>query len=364
MSRLRTGVVLALLLAAPWAGGSVRAADPPGAANAQVGATAEALFEEGRTLMKAKKYGEACAKLSASHRIDPALGTMLYLADCYEKNGQLASAWSMFTDAQAAAQQANQNDRALKAKLRIQNLVPKLVKLNITLAPENGPLKDVELKRDGIPVGAALLGTSVPVDPGDHTIEVSAAGKKPWSGTVSVPTKAGSVVAFVVPRLEDLPPPPPVEPDPPPTATATATAPPPPTVTAVVPTATAPPLPPPPDTTIRTVGFFVGGVGLAGVIVASALGLSAKSKNDQALDGHCDATTCKDMEGIALNNDAKSFAMGSTIAFIAGGAVLATGLGMIIYPSLAGTSERKATTAKPSADVVIGPGSLSVRGRF
>lgn len=363
----RTSLAAAALIAATAVAGLVRADDPPPAApNAQASATAEALFEEGRNLMKAKKYPEACAKLNASLRIDPAIGTMLYLADCYEKNGQTASAWSMFTDAVGAAQQAGQGERALKAKLRVQNLAPKLVKLNITLAPEDASVAGIELKRDGIVVGAALFGTAVPVDPGEHRIEVVAPGKKAWSGAVKVPEKAGSIIAFVVPRLEDLPPP---EPPPTPTvtatATATATAPPAPTVTAVVPTvtATAPPPPPPPDTTIRTVGFFVGGTGLAAAVIGSALGLAAKSKNDEALT-YCDAAFCREQKGIDLTNEAKSLAVGSTAVFILSGAAIATGLGMILYPSLSGPPSPKSAARKTTPELVVGPGMLTVRGRF
>lgn len=367
-ARFRTGLATAVLVAATAAAGLVRADDPPakpGAApNAQVSATAEALFEEGRVLMKAKKYGEACAKLNASLRIDPAIGTMLYLADCYEKNGQTASAWSMFSDAAGAAQQANQGERALKAKLRVQNLAPKLVKLNVTLAPEDSSVAGIELKRDGIVVGAALFGTAVPVDPGDHSIEVAAPGKKPWSGVVKVPEKAGSVIAFVVPRLEDLPPPPPVEPPPAPTVTATASvAPPPPPTATVAPTATVPPPPPPADTTVRTVGFFVGGTGLAGAVVAGALGLAAMAKNNEALK-YCEGAFCREQIGVDLTNEAKPLAVGSTVAFIVSGALAATGLGMIIYPSVSGPPDRKAASVRRSPEVVVGPGTLSVRGRF
>jgi serine/threonine-protein kinase len=363
-------LALTLCVAATAAGGRVYAGDPP-AQNAQVSATAEALFSEGRALLKEKKYAEACPKLAESLRIDPAVGTMLYLADCYEKNGQIASAWAMFSDAVSAAHNAGQSDRELKAKLRVQALGPKLVKLSLSPAPDNKATEGLELKRDGLVLGSALFGTAVPVDPGDHKIEVSAPGKKPWSGTVTVPSKAGTVIAFEVPRLEDLPPPPPPEP----TVTAVATTPPPPTASAPPPTPTVtatatvvapPPLPTAaPDTgSTRTIGFVVGAVGVVGLGVAGGLGLTAKSKNDEALSKYCTATTCADQKGIDLTNDAKSLATGSTVGFILGGVATAAGVALILYPSLSHPTAAPASAKAASAHLVVGPGSLSVRGRF
>ena len=335
---------------------------PQVGANAQVSATAEALFADGRALLKDKKYSEACPKLAESLRLDPAIGTMLYLADCYEKNGQTASAWAMFNDAANAAHNASQPDRELKAKLRVQALAKKLVKLSITPGPGTVGLPELEIKRDGVVIGPALFGVAAPVDPGDHKIEVSAAGKKPWSGVVTVPTKAGSSTAFTLPRLEDLPPPPPPEP----TVTATAVVPPPPTVTvAPTPTFTPPPLPtaPPPDTgSTRTIGLVVGSLGVAGVVVASVLGGLAKSKNDEALAKYCSGAFCSDEKGIVLTNDAKGLATGSTVAFVISGVAVAAGAALILYPSLAKPSQPAAP--KPAAQLVLGPGTLSVRGRF
>ena len=56
-------------------------------------AAAEALFSEGRSLASAGKCDEAIPKFQASQKLDPGIGTLLNLADCYEKVGRTASAW-------------------------------------------------------------------------------------------------------------------------------------------------------------------------------------------------------------------------------------------------------------------------------
>jgi len=52
------------------------------------------LFQKGVELMAIGKSAEACEKFDSSHQLDPALGTMLRLADCYERTGKTASAYS------------------------------------------------------------------------------------------------------------------------------------------------------------------------------------------------------------------------------------------------------------------------------
>src|SRR6478735_9605838 len=71
----RLGVVATLLFA------SARA----GAASPTDQAKAEALFDEGRRLLAAARFAEACPKFAESQRLDSALGTLLNLGDCYEK---------------------------------------------------------------------------------------------------------------------------------------------------------------------------------------------------------------------------------------------------------------------------------------
>src|SRR5437764_5986851 len=74
-------------------------------------ATAEALFEDGKRLASAGEYAAACPKFAASQKLDPAVGTALNLADCYEKLGRTACAWAEFRSAEAGARSIGSKDR-------------------------------------------------------------------------------------------------------------------------------------------------------------------------------------------------------------------------------------------------------------
>ena len=84
-------------------------------ASAQTGgagnrAAAEALFNEGRKLAASGKYADACPKFEASQKLDPGLGTLLNLAECYEKIGKTASAWAEYREAIPLARASGSKD--------------------------------------------------------------------------------------------------------------------------------------------------------------------------------------------------------------------------------------------------------------
>lgn len=72
-------------------------------------ARADALFEEGKAKLAAQQYAQACPLLAQSFELDPATGTLLALALCHERAGELESAIAEY---RSAAQRSRDEDRA------------------------------------------------------------------------------------------------------------------------------------------------------------------------------------------------------------------------------------------------------------
>src|SRR5262245_45036936 len=81
-------------------------------------ASAQAVFEDAKKLMAKGDYAAACPKFADSQQLDPAPGTQFNLANCYEKNGQTASAWATFKSAAASYKAHNRPDWETKARDR------------------------------------------------------------------------------------------------------------------------------------------------------------------------------------------------------------------------------------------------------
>ena len=304
--------LIAALIPASAKAGSPPRPPPPGAAVQPV-KDAEAQFNEGRRLVALGRYAEACPCFIASERIDHGVGTMLNLADCYEKNGQTASAWAGFRAAAEAANAEKQPDREDIAREREIALLPQLAHLAI-LPPQHGLPPGSEVHRDGILVSPWLWSSPVPVDPGDHVVVVAAPGKVDYSATVHVPKQPPLTIVARVPALQDRPAPPPKAP-----------------VTVA-----------PPPTTLHPrakVGLALVGLGAAGVVVGAILGVKAFGLKSDS-DMYCDGNDKCSPPGVDLRTRARAVGDASSIAFIAAGAAVVGGL--VLY----GTApERRALTA-------------------
>ncbi len=146
-------------------------------------AIAESLFIEGKKLMRQKKFEEACDKFSASHQIDPALGTLLNLAVCLEKMGKTASAWSKYSDVIARAKIKKDKSRESYARKRLKKLEPQLLYAKIVVSQE---VTDLIITLDGNVLPRQAWGTALPVDPGAHQLEAQAKGRITWSATMQI----------------------------------------------------------------------------------------------------------------------------------------------------------------------------------
>lgn len=187
-----------ITLAAALIGAAAIVAPAPAAhAQAEDQAAARALFAEGRALMKAGQYANACPKLEAARKLFTSAGILLNLADCHEKIGRTASAWTEFGEAAAVAKRTNRDDDAEEATRRQAALEPSLPHLTIRVAHA---VPGLGVKRDGAPIAPAAWGAALPVDPGAHEIRAEAAGFEPWTGSATVST-AGQVVTVDVPEL-------------------------------------------------------------------------------------------------------------------------------------------------------------------
>src|SRR5262249_55078258 len=151
---------------------------------------AAAAFDKATELEKQGKWADACPLYEASYRADPQIGVLLHLAICHEQIGKLASAFAEFTDAADLAK-SRHDPREQTARERAAALAAKLAKLYV--APPSKPIPGLVVTRDGVDI-TALVGTSVPVDTGEHEIAASAPGYTSWSTKITVAPKANAAV--------------------------------------------------------------------------------------------------------------------------------------------------------------------------
>lgn len=157
------------------------------------------LFEEGRAALKANDFLKACAAFSKSHQLQPALGVLLNLASCLEKQGKLGSAWMHFNEAITWAVRTHEGDREQFAREHAASLKPRVAWLALSAA------SDCEIVVDEAPPLALSprSPTSIPIDPGAHQIVARANGFEPWTTSVSV-YKEGTTVLVAVPALKAI----------------------------------------------------------------------------------------------------------------------------------------------------------------
>ena len=294
--------------------------------------------------MQEQRYAEACPKFDESRHLDLAVGTLLNLAVCYERGGKLApTAWSTFFDMAAKAEAAGQKDRARVAQARAAALAPRVSKIVIAVARD--ATHGIEVTRDGERVGQAQFGVEIPIDPGAHVVAASAAGKKPWS--TSARATEGRTSNVSVPELEPV------------AGSAEAE-----------PSGAVRPLPLRPS--LRTsrapwstaglarrqkvLALVCAGVGVIGLGIGAGFGIDSMSKHSDA-NSQCPDATCANSSGTARWHDAVTSGDVSTVAFVAGGVVLAGA-------AVPWVTAKSQPSAPSSVQMGLSWGSVHLRGTW
>jgi hypothetical protein len=138
-------------------------------------ARADVLFNTAKQLQTSGQVGDACPLFAKSNALAPGVGVELHLADCYERIGRTASAWQAFRDAEGLASDRGDEKRATLARARARALEPRLARL--TLVASGAPHPGWQVSVDGSLLPADRWNASLAVDPGDHTVVVSAPGQ-------------------------------------------------------------------------------------------------------------------------------------------------------------------------------------------
>jgi hypothetical protein len=267
-------------------------------------AAARPLFEEGRRLMKAGHYTEACPKLEAARQLYAGSGVLLNLGDCHEHTNRTASAWREFGEAAAAAAALGRHQEEVEANRRKALIEPRLSRVQVHVTTD---VPGLVITLDGKPVDHTTLSAAFPIDAGTHQWSASASGYVSWSST-SETVQPGTTLVLEVPDLK------PVPPEPPPAQTANAPGP-----DGKLPST---PLQVEPSSglgTQKVLSLVAGGLGVVGLGVGGALGLMAKAQDNTAAGETGPAHHTDSVSAVSKANVA-------TGVFIAGGALAATGV--------------------------------------
>ncbi|MFO0547160.1 MAG: hypothetical protein U0271_02165 [Polyangiaceae bacterium] len=296
--------------------------------SADAKANAQILFDRGLRLHESGNFELACPLFAESMRLDPGLGTLLWLSDCYEQLGKIASAWAGFTEAEQLAKQRGQAEREKKAHDRATALAPRLSMLRIVVAEEAKAI-GIVVKRNGVVIGDASWDQLLPVDPGPQKLEAEAPGYKRWTFTIDIPLGPSESVQEI-PMLEKAP----------------------------IEKPAAPPSSVDGDA-MRISGIAIGATGLASLLLGAGFGIHAVIAYNDALDTciNGDIHNCTD-EGVSLQQSASRSALISTVSITIGSVAVAGGV--LLYFLAPASAPSKPEPQKQAKGPTLDPSKVTV----
>jgi hypothetical protein len=264
-------------------------------------AAAESAYEKAKALADAGNFAAACPLFDASFRADPALGTLLNLADCNEHLGKTATAWAQFREllerankraaieTEPGARDKNA-ERIRYATAHGAALEPRLMRIKI-VAP-GAAVANLVVKLDDTDA-TGLVGIDVPADPGRHALSAAAPGRAPWQTEVTLRDEGKTVAVTLF-----------AEPPPPPTVVTEAPA----ARTGL--------------SGLRKLSIALAVVGVAGLAYGTAEGVNGDNLEHES-DKACPKVTPCTGAGLQENVNARNAALQANIGFAVGGALAA-----------------------------------------
>jgi len=339
LNTLFTSTTCALLLSV-LSPSLARAAEPTAADRA----TARTLAQEGYVALSTKDYPTAIDRYTRALSLVHAPTLLRDLARAQAGIGRLVEAhenYSLIIREGVAADAPPPWAKAVDdAKVEIAAIASRLAWVTITVTGPAHPRVTI----DGVPIGEGSLDVKRPENPGRHEVRAMAQGYYTAKKAVSLHEGESVKIAF---ELEDAPPDAAPKDEELSGKVSVAT---------VVDPAWRKPV---------TIGAFA--LGGAGIVVGSIAGIVAMSKHNQ-LAAVCPNTSCKP----AYQSDNDSYhavGMVSTIAFVAGGLGVGTGVVLLLVKPqvlVQQPSDRDRTPAKTSFmwSPFVGLGKAGVEGTF
>jgi hypothetical protein len=145
-----------------------------------------------------------CPKIEEAAKVDKTLGTLLGVAECEERSGRVASAWTHWGEAAALAEKTR-DPRAALAGQRRDALAKRLPKIQLDVPAGKSGL---DVYRDDVRIDPASYNVPLPGDPGPHVVTVRRGAEVLRSQQVNATEGQISRVSFDLAAIERAPAPP------------------------------------------------------------------------------------------------------------------------------------------------------------
>ena len=171
-------------------------------ARAQPAADADKLFDKGKQLMAANKLAEACTAFEDSQRLAPAITTAMNLANCREKNEQLATAHELFMTVAKELEGKPESKKLREVALQRAALLQGRLSKIVLVVPTASQVPGLEIQLDARSLPAAQWNQPITLDGGSYTLVARATDRTEWTTTVAL-APSGDTKTVEVPVLAD-----------------------------------------------------------------------------------------------------------------------------------------------------------------